>query len=108
MKKISRWKWLLIVGLVGVSVTVYLIHYAIFRDPHHIFKFLIEDLAFVPIEVLVVALVIDELLRGREKRNLMNKLNMVIGAFFSEVGTISSRRFRISIVPRKISGKNSG
>jgi hypothetical protein len=44
------------------------------------------DIAFVFIEVLLVTLILHELLSLREKRNLLEKLNMVIGSFFSEVG----------------------
>jgi len=48
---------------------------------------MIGDVAFVPIEVLLVTLIIHRLLSERERRNRLEKLNMVIGAFFSEVGT---------------------
>jgi len=65
----------------------YLLHYAIFRDPHHIFVYLVGDIAFVFIEVLLVTLIIHQVLSMREKRTRLEKLNMVIGAFFSEVGT---------------------
>jgi len=73
--------------LIIISAIVYLIHYAIFRDPHHIFIYLIGDIAFVFIEVLMVSLVIHSLLNMREKRERLEKLNMLIGVFFSEVGT---------------------
>lgn len=69
-----------------LSAVFYLIHYVIFRDVHHIFLYLIGDIAFVFIQVLMVTLIIDHLLAQREKRSLLKKLNMVIGAFFSEVG----------------------
>jgi len=74
-------------SLIVLSVLFYVLHYAIFRDPHHIFIYLIGDIAFVFIEVLLVTLIIHRLLTGREKRTRLEKLNMVIGAFFSEVGT---------------------
>jgi hypothetical protein len=48
---------------------------------------MIGDMAFVFIEVLLVTLIIHRLLGEREKRARLEKLNMVIGAFFSEVGT---------------------
>jgi hypothetical protein len=48
---------------------------------------LIGDIAFVPIEVLLVTLIIHRLLSNREKRAMLKKLNMAIGVFFSEVGT---------------------
>jgi len=86
MKK-SLWQIRLGVILVALSAVFYLIHFAIFRDAHHIFLYLIGDIAFVFIEVLMVTMIIHEVLKLREKRALMEKLNMVIGAFFSEVGT---------------------
>jgi hypothetical protein len=70
-----------------MSVFVYFLHFVIFRDLHHIFIYLIGDVGFVFIEVLLVTLVIHGVLEEREKRARLNKLNMVIGAFFSEVGT---------------------
>jgi hypothetical protein len=85
----NRTNWLiyLTVALVVLSTLVYVIHFAVFRDVHHIFIYMVGDIAFVPIEVLLVTVIIHRLLSQREKRALLNKLNMVIGAFFSEVGT---------------------
>ena len=60
---------------------------SIFGDIHHIPAFLLEDIAFLPIEVLLVTLIIHRLLRNMEKRNRLEKLNMVIGAFYVQVGT---------------------
>lgn len=73
--------------LILLSIFFYGIHYAIFRDAHHIFIYLIGDIAFVFIEVLLVTLIIHHILSEREKQAMLKKLNMVIGAFFSEVGT---------------------
>ena len=64
----------------------YYIHYLIFRDVHHIFLYLIGDLAFLPIQVLLVTIVIERILSRRETQAKLLKLNMVIGAFFSELG----------------------
>ncbi len=82
-----NWRIYLTAALVVLSTLVYVLHFAIFRDVHHIFIYLVGDVAFVPIEVLLVTVIIHRLLRHREKRALLNKLNMVIGAFFNEVGT---------------------
>jgi hypothetical protein len=81
-----RWQIILGLSLVVLSVVFYLIHYTIFRDAHHIFIYMIGDIAFVFIEVLLVTLIIHQLLSVREKRARLEKLNMVIGAFFSETG----------------------
>ena len=87
MRRMFKWQVFLGLSLIILSSAVYLVHYIIFRDAHHIFLYLIGDIAFVFFEVLLVTLVLHQLLHHREKKNMLNKLNMVIGAFFSEVGT---------------------
>jgi len=84
--KRANWQLILGISLVVLSAALYAIHYFIFRDAHHIFIYLVGDIAFVPIEVLMVTLIIHRLLSDREKKAMLKKLNMVIGAFFSEVG----------------------
>ena len=73
-------------GFVAFSALLYYIHYLIFEDPHHIYIFLVSDFAFLPLEVFLVVVVIERILTRREKRAILYKLNMVIGAFYSEVG----------------------
>ncbi len=85
MKRVN-WQIILGISLVVLSVIMYGIHYLIFRDVYHILIYLVGDIAFVPIEVLMVTLIIHRLLSDREKKAMLKKLNMVIGAFFSEVG----------------------
>ena len=72
---------------VVISALVYLIHYAVFGDVRHIFIYMVGDLAFLPLEVFLVVVVIERILARREKQAILQKLNMVVGAFFSEVGT---------------------
>jgi hypothetical protein len=89
MKVLHAWRQQILLGLLLVllSILFYALHYTLFRDAHHIFIYLVGDVAFVFIEVLLVTLIIHQVLSEREKRALRQKLNMVIGAFFSEVGT---------------------
>ena len=86
MKRLSWQVWLGMILLL-LSILVYLIHYLIFRDLHHIFIYMFGDLAFVFIEVLLVTLIIHHLLSRMARKARLKKLNMVIGAFFSEVGS---------------------
>lgn len=85
MKKFS-WEVRLGILLVLLSAFLYIIHYVIFRDVHHIFIYLLGDIAFLPLEVFLVTIIIHRLLSEREKRLRLEKLNMVIETFFSEVG----------------------
>jgi len=79
--------FILLAGLfASVSALIYLIHYAIFQDINHIFIYMIGDFAFLPLEVFLVVIVIERILSYREKRAIREKMNMVVGAFFSEIG----------------------
>lgn len=92
-KRILDWHVTLGLILIALTVLVYYVHFLVFRDLHHIAIFFVGDIAFVFFEVLLVTLVIYRLLHHREKQALRNKLNMLVGAFFSEVGTDLLRRF---------------
>jgi hypothetical protein len=87
MKENTRWKLVAGIGLVTLSLVIYAIHYLLFQDAHHIFIYFVGELAFIPIEVLIVTLIIDQMLGARERQQRLEKLNMVIGTFFSTTGT---------------------
>jgi hypothetical protein len=87
MKEDTRWKLIAGTGLILLSLILFTAHYLIFHDEHHLSIFFVGDLAFIPIEVLIVTLIIDQMLESREKQRKMEKLNMVIGTFFSTFGT---------------------
>ncbi len=93
MKKHINWMLSISLLLVIASALTYTIHYFIFRDLHHIFIYMLGDFGFLFLDVLLVILVIERLLSRRDKRSIMNKLNMVIGTFFSEVGLELLRKF---------------
>jgi hypothetical protein len=71
---------------IGASALIYYFHFQTFRNPYHIFIYMIGDLAFLPLEVFIVVIVIERILAYRERQSKLQKLNMVVGAFFSEVG----------------------
>ena len=56
--------------------------------------------------MLLVTLILNQLLNVREKLSMLNKLNMVIGTFFSEVGTALLKSFSRLIETREKSGRN--
>jgi len=94
MKKLLKsWTFRVAVALILASALAYTLHYAIFRDAHHIFIYMIGDFGFLFIDVLLVLLIIERLLASREKRSILQKMNMVIGTFFSEVGLELLRSF---------------
>ena len=85
--KIFKWELSFGILLVGLTVLLTFLHYLIFHDVRTLFFYIMEDIVFLPIQVLLVTLVLQGLLSIREKRAMLEKLNMVIEVFFSEVGT---------------------
>ena len=81
-----RWRLWFGLGLLAISGVLFWAHYLTFHDLHHLGIFTLHDLAFLPLEVLIVTLLLHAMIEGREHKEMLQKLNMVIGAFFSEVG----------------------
>ena len=88
-----NWRLRLGIALVLLSIVVYVVQILIFREPRNTFFYMVQDLAFIPVQVLLVTLLINEMLTLRERRALLRKLNMVIGTFYSEVGGELLKRF---------------
>lgn len=78
--------WQTALALIAVCALVSVVHIFVFRAPRDFFLYLVEDLAFLPLEVLIVTFVLSQLLAARERQERARKLNMVIGAFFSSLG----------------------
>jgi hypothetical protein len=85
MKKYST---IIIIGgvCIALSALLHFVHYLIFQDSQHLFIYLLGDIAFLPLEVFFVVIVFERILAHHERQAMIKKLNMVIGAFFSEVG----------------------
>ncbi|MGZ7046027.1 MAG: hypothetical protein ACXVI6_06425 [Candidatus Aminicenantales bacterium] len=85
-RKGNRWLLLLSLAFIALSALIYAANYLIFHNPREMFFLMINDFAFLFVNVLLVIVLIERLLARREKRLILKKLNMVIGTFFSEVG----------------------
>ncbi len=84
--KYTTWYLIIAVVLLLLSAVFYMLQIHIFHNEEETFFLMLQDLSFVPINVLLVTLIIDRLLKRREKQGLLNKMNMVIGVFFNDIG----------------------
>jgi hypothetical protein len=84
--KLLNWKIQLALALIGASAGLYALNYLIFRDANYMTRLFLAQLGFLPISVLLVTIILNQLMAQRAKAAKLAKLNMVIGAFFSEVG----------------------
>jgi hypothetical protein len=85
--KLLNWEVKLGISLIIFSLVVYLLKFITLGDPNNTYFYVFNSLGFLPINVLLVTLILNKLLTIRSKRERLEKLNMVIGTFFSEVGT---------------------
>lgn len=88
-----RWQIPLVLSLSGLSALLYYIQYRYAGGAEQVLQWLVGSLAFLPLQVLLLTLVVDRLLARREKLAMLKKLNMVIGVFFSETATHLLRMF---------------
>lgn len=72
--------------LISLSLLLHGAHYVIFKDVHHIMIFLLADIAFVPLEVFFVSMVLDQMIEKREHQQVLKKINMIVGLFYQELG----------------------
>jgi hypothetical protein len=77
---------LIAICLLALSAIVFVIQYELFHDTRDMLFYLLQDLAFLPIQILLVAVIVERIITSREKARLLLKMNMVIGSFFSELG----------------------
>lgn len=74
-------------SLIVISAGLFMLQVRIFHRPRDTFFYLLQDLAFLPIQVLLVTIFLEQLLILRGKQDRLRKLNMVINVFFTELGS---------------------
>jgi hypothetical protein len=77
---------ILAVILTASSAVIYLIQNAIFHNPSDTMFYLFQDLAFVPVQALIVTLILNRFLNLAEKRKQIKKMNVIISTFFADTG----------------------
>jgi hypothetical protein len=77
---------LLILLLLVFSIILYLVQNLLFHNPEESAFLFLQDLAFVPISVLLVTLGLNTVMVYRERQKMLEKISIVINEFFAETG----------------------
>lgn len=72
--------------LIFLSFIMFLFHYLIFGQLENTVYYSFMSLCFIPINILAVTLVFEKLVERRARLERLNKLNMLVGLFFSDIG----------------------
>jgi hypothetical protein len=88
MKNSSDLKWYATISifLILLSVISYSLQIYIFHHESDTYFYLLQDISFVPIQVLIVTFFIDRLLKKQQRINVLKRVNVAIGIFFNELG----------------------
>lgn len=86
MKRI-RFNRMIILVLIAVSVAMFAFQQLLFGDIKDSLFYFLQDMIFLPLNILFVTFILNKILESREKQEKLEQLNIVIGAFFSETGT---------------------
>ena len=95
MKNSTDTKWYVIIALMLIllSVISYSLQIYLFHNKHDTYFYLLQDISFVPIQVMIVTFFIDRLLKRQQRISLMKKVNVTIGIFFNELGNELMKKF---------------
>lgn len=80
--------WKINYGIVFLIATIiiygsFIIFYG---DSHEVIHYIWLHLGFIPLDLLLLTLILDEVLSKKEKQALHEKLELIVGSFFSEMG----------------------
>jgi hypothetical protein len=77
---------LLVAVPVCISLGIYWLQLMFFHDGRNTMFYFMQDLAFVPINAVIVTLILNNFLNIREKQHAQKKINVTISTFFIEAG----------------------
>lgn len=86
MKKI-KYYFVISSILILLSAIMFGVHYMIFGQAINTAYYSLMNLCFIPINSLVVTIILEKLIDYRAKKERLEKLNMLVGIFFTEVGS---------------------
>ena len=86
MNEHKRWKIKFSILMVVLIIIIYGSNYLVLGDGEHIISYVWTHLGFIPVDILVVAFLLDEIIEKKEKEAMLEKLDMLMSTFFSEVG----------------------
>ena len=85
MKNIKNSWFVLLLAI--CSVALYGLQILIFQKQDQTFFYLLQDLAFFPLQVIMIYFILEKILEEKERKEKIKKLDVVISAYFFESGT---------------------
>ena len=77
----KRWKIKFSILMVILIIIIYGSNYLVLGDAEHIISYIWTHLGFIPVDILVVAFLLDEIIERKEKEAMLEKLDMLMSTF---------------------------
>ena len=84
MKK--DWKIKFSILMIIAAIIIFGTNYLVLKDTHSIVSYVWLHIGFIPIDIIIVAFILEEIMNRKEKEAIYEKLDMLISTFFSEIG----------------------
>lgn len=102
MKKLNS-TYPIVTILLMASLATYLFQIMKFQDPRNTAFYFLQDVAFLPVQIAIVTVVIGKILNHREKKERLKKTNMMLSTFFSEIGNdLLEQLHKLHATPREL------
>lgn len=86
MEEHKKWKIKFSILMVILIIIIYGSNYLVLGDGEHIISYVWTHLGFIPVDILVVAFLLEDIIERKEKEAMLEKLDMLMSTFFSELG----------------------
>lgn len=84
--KESNWKIRFAIIMFILAIIIFLARYIIFGDGEEIIAYIWKHIGFIPIDILIVAFLLEGIMGKKEHEAILEKIDMLMGTFFSELG----------------------
>ncbi len=72
--------------MIIAAIIIFGTNYLVLKDTHSIVSYVWLHIGFIPIDIIIVAFILEDIIEQKEKEAIYEKLDMLISTFFTEIG----------------------
>ena len=80
------WKFKFAIVMLIIASIFFVSRIIVLGDPEEVVAYLWKQIGFIPVNILIVALLLDGIMSKKEREAILEKLDMLMGTFFTEIG----------------------
>lgn len=80
------WKFKFAIVMLIIASIFFLSRIIVLGDPEEVVSYLWKQIGFIPVNILIVALLIDGIMSKKEREAILEKIDMLMGTFFTKIG----------------------